>query len=536
MKNRKKHIAIFLLISLFFFSPVFAQPPTSHPTRTILSVEVTGNTLLTDDQVNEAIAPFIGKDLSLTEINNIVLAIADAYQRNLFFLVKVYLPAQEIKEGRVRVAVLEGMIGSLQVTGNRFYQTDFIKKHFLEVETSEETKLELFKWATLVLNDYPDLKAELLFKPGTAPGTADLEVMIQDEQPMHLSLDYNNFGSKSVSKNRFGMGLDMGNLVQDGHNLSLRVMVGSPVHNLTYYRGEYTAPLGYTGNKGHFTYARGDFDVGGALEQVNIAMKTESVGLSVSHPFLKTHLQTLVGELGFEANNFRQTVLERQDRIRVLRGKADYKRFAEDTRDFVSVTLSQGFGSLFGGTKNNSTVTSRTGADDLFTKAAIDWVRVRLIPQPYFLPHRYSLIIAGSAQISANSLVVGEQFSVGGPDSVRGYPLGEFLGDNGYRFSSELRISPFTDPEKIQTAIFLDHGASFTKEDTNHSLTGIGFGVRINFPGAIRLQEPDSETETPGYFIDYRFQIRADIGFPIGDRPISRGSGPIFYLQAIGRF
>jgi len=540
--DRKKQTSAFLLIFFFFLPSVaFAQTPKSSPSRTILEVVVIGNTLLRNDQIDEAIAPFIGRDLSLDEINNIVAALTDAYRENRFFLVKVYLPAQEIKAGKIQISVLEGKIGTLSVSGNQFYKTSFIEKHFLEVETTEQGRLELFKRATLVLNDYPDLKAELLFKPGTTLGTADLEVMIKDEHPTHLSLDYNNFGSNVVSRHRFGIGFDMGNLVEDGHNLSLRVLVGSPINNLTYYRAEYTAPLDYTGKNGRFTYARGDFDVGGALEQVNIDMKTESVGLAVSYPFLKTHLESLVGEVGFEANNFRQTVLERQDKIRVVRGKADYRRFAEDTRDFLSVTLTQGLGSLLGGTRNNSPLTSRPGADDLFTKAAIDWVRVRSLPQPYFIPHRYSLIIAGSAQISSNSLVVGEQFSVGGPDSVRGYPLGEFLGDNGYRFSSELRVSPFADAEKIQAAIFFDHGGSFTKtqvstEDTNHFLTGFGFGVRMNFPGAVRLREPDSETETPGYFIDYRFQVRADIGFPIGDRALSRGSGPILYLQAIGRF
>jgi hemolysin activation/secretion protein len=369
--------------------------------------------------------------------------------------------------------------------------------------------------------------------------------MVKDEQPMHLSLDYNNFGSKAVSRDRFGIGFEMGNLAEDGHIISLRAIYGSPVRNLAYYRGEYMAPLGYDGRKGHFNYARGDFDVGGEFERLNIEIKTESVGIAVSYPFFKATRKELLGKVGFEANNFRQTVFGNRsvsDRIRVLRGEADYKRFAQDTRDFLSVTLTQGLGSLFGGTENGSALTSRPGADDLFTKGAIDWVRVRLIPQPYFIPHPYALIIAGSAQIGSDNLVVSEQFSVGGADSVRGYSLGEFMGDDGYRFSTEIRISPFPDPEKIQGALFLDHAGSFKKEEspagekTNHFLTGIGLGVRYNFPGAITVRKPNLETETPGYLIDYRFQVRADLGFPVGQRSVSQGRGPIFYLQAIGRF
>ena len=533
-------ILLFFFIALFFTTQGFAAPATPALSRTILSIEVIGNTLLSDDQLSKATAPFIGKDLSLAEINNIVTAITDAYRKNRFFLVKVYLPEQKIKAGKVQISVLEGVISHFSVTGNRFYKTSFIKKHFLNVETPTGGKLKSVRRAALLLNDYPDLKAEILFKPGTVSGTADLEVAIKDEQPAHVSLDYNNFGSKLISRHRFGIGFDIGNLVADGHNISLRGMFGSPIHELKYYRVEYTAPYDYTGHKVHFMYARGDLDLGGEFANNGIDMTTEAVGLSVSYPFLKTHLQELLGELGFEANNLRQPAPDRNDRIRVIRGRADYTQFSEDTRDFLSVTLTQGLGSLLGGTENNSALTSRPGADDLFTKAAIDWVRVRLIPQPYFIPHPYSLIIGGAAQISSDNLVVGEQFSVGGPNSVRGYPLGEFLGDNGYRLSTEIRVSPFAGPEKIQGAFFLDHGGSFTKQsathDFKHYLTGIGFGVRMDFPGQVILREPDSETGKPGYLIDYYYQVRADLGFPIGDRPVTQGRGPIFYLQVVGRF
>jgi hemolysin activation/secretion protein len=201
----------------------------------------------------------------------------------------------------------------------------------------------------------------------------------------------------------------------------------------------------------------------------------------------------------------------------------------------LSASLTQGLGGLFGGTENRSALTSRPGADDLFTKANVEWTRVRSIHQPYFIPHPFSLLLSGSAQISSNRLVVGEQFVVGGPDSVRGYPVGESLGDHGYRLSSEIRISPFTDPEKIQAAFFIDHGGGFTREN-EHFLTGIGFGARFNYGSLVILREPDTESQAPGYNLHYRFHVRADLGFPVGDRFVSQSSGPVFYLQAVGRF
>lgn len=537
-------VVLFFLFSLSFSSPVFSQTPSTSVVHTIESIAVIGNTLLDDALIEEVTAPFIGKELSLYEIQKIADALTAVYREHRFFLAHAYLPGQEIKGGNVQIAVMEGTIGQVEIIGNQFYQDDFIKKHFIQIDEASGVQMDKIRRSAFLLNGYPDLKTELLFQPGTEAGTSDLQVTVKDNQPTHLELDYNNFGARVVSRHRFGLRFEIGNLIADGHLLSLRVVTGIPSNETASFFGEYTAPIGYTGKKGRFVYGQSNFEVGQEFTPLGIHTKTESVGFYMSDLFLMTAEEEILGTVGFEANNMKQTMLQgpfRGDRIRVLRGEARYHRFSEQTRDFLSAQLSQGLGSFFGGTKNNSSQTSRMGADGFFTKVNMDWTRVRLLPAPYFIPHPFSLLLLGAGQVSLNRLVVGEQFVAGGPDSVRGYSIGESLGDHGYRLSAELRVSPFPDPEKIQVALFLDHGGTFTRgigntPNNDHILTGVGFGVRFNFPGAVVLKEPVSETQEPGYILDYRFQIRADFGFPMGERFASQGSGPVFYIKAIGRF
>jgi hemolysin activation/secretion protein len=369
-----------------------------------------------------------------------------------------------------------------------------------------------------------------------------MEIRIKDYQPIHLALDYNNFGSKLVSRDRFGIGVEMGNLLADGHLLSLRSVLGSPLKNMTSTKGDYTAPLGYRGHTLHFSYMRGDFDVGRAFEKLDIQMKSESMDISLSYPFVKERFSGFSGEVGLVRNNFTQSALGQitsQDKIRVLRGGLDYYKAADVTRDFLSFRLFQGLGTFMGGMGRESPSPSRQAADNQFTKGTVDWVRVRAVPEPYWMYHPFSLIFAGGIQWSSDNLVVGEQFPLGGPDSVRGYPSGEFLGDHGYRMSSELRVSPFPNTEKIQGAFFVDHSGGFIKKRLGadmeeHYLTGMGLGVRFNFPGSVHLREPGPEI--PGYIIDYQFQIRADMGYPLYPRPSSSGKSPVYAIQAIGRF
>ena len=540
----KPVIFLLLTLSLFSIHSGFAEElaETSIPTQTIQTIQVVGATLLTNDQITDVTRPFRGQELNMGSITKLVEAITGAYQKEGFFLARAYLPEQEIQEGKVVVSVLEGRVGEISISGNEYYTTTFIQNHFGQIDEPSRSRLDLIKRSVLILDDYPDLSAEVLFKPGGLHGTTDMQIRIKDFQPIHLSLDYNNFGSKFVSRDRFGIGVEMGNLLSDGHLLSLRSVLGSPVKSMISVKGGYTAPVGYRGQKLHFSYVRGDFDVGRAFEQLDIQMKSESIGVSMSYPFIKTRFSGLSGEVGLERNNFRQSALERvtsQDKIRVLRGGLDYDRAADVTRDFLSFQLSQGIGTFMGGMGRISPSASRPGADNQFTKGTVDWVRVRAVPEPFWMYHPFSLIFAGGIQWSSDNLVVGEQFSLGGPDSVRGYPTGEFLGDHGYRMSSELRVSPFPNTEKIQGAFFVDHGGGFIKKRLGadmeeHYLTGMGVGVRFNFPGSVHLREP--APEIPGYIIDYQFQIRADIGYPLYPRPSSSGKSPVYAIQAVGRF
>jgi hemolysin activation/secretion protein len=130
-------------------------------------------------------------------------------------------------------------------------------------------------------------------------------------------------------------------------------------------------------------------------------------------------------------------------------------------------------------------------------------------------------MLRASGQVSTRPLVATEEFYIGGADSVRGYPLGEFLGDDGYNVSTELRVSPLPNREILQLAFFVDHGGVYIKDPPpgikkhNH-LTGAGFGFRLHLP----------------YSISGRF----DVGFPIQPAKASNGDRPTLYIQAAVRF
>jgi hemolysin activation/secretion protein len=238
----------------------------------------------------------------------------------------------------------------------------------------------------------------------------------------------------------------------------------------------------------------------------------------LTHPFVKTRTQNLTGEFGFESKDATQWLLGSlfsRDKLRMLRVGLNYDWTDGTGRNFISLSVFQGLEEAFGGMENNDPQSSRFGADNRFTKAYVNWARVQKVTD------RVSILIRGAGQASTRPLVVTEQFFIGGADSVRGYPLGQFLGDDGYNVSTELRVSPLPNQEILQLALFVDHGGVFIKDPPpgvkkSHQLTGAGYGFRLNLP--------------------YNINGRFDVGFPVKPAKASNGDRPSLYIQAAVRF
>ena len=100
-------------------------------------------------------------------------------------------------------------------------------------------------------------------------------------------------------------------------------------------------------------------------------------------------------------------------------------------------------------------------------------------------------------QLASARVLAPDQIAIGGSGTVRGYPIAENSGDHGYTFSLEYNMPwPWKLPvfnegrpsfDKLVTLLaFIDHGKVFVQDpepgEKDRSLTGAGFGVKINVP------------------------------------------------------
>jgi hemolysin activation/secretion protein len=299
-----------------------------------------------------ALAPIVDsyaeKDMDLSELQEVADLITAEFKRRGYILARAYIPEQEIKDGIVEIAVLEGRVGEIVVKGNKNYSTDFIKRGFMTVVEERAIKHGSLEKSLLLLNDNPDLKVTAVLQAGKEPGTTDIVVNAEDKLPLHFSIDYNNFGTESVSKHRFGAELNLGRFLPiEGSSLSLRGVVGSDPSDFYFGRASYLLPINSYGTKVGLLAYGGNFDVGRELAELDITGKTWGYGISLAHPFVKTRFQNLTGEFGFESKDAKEFLvgsLSSRDKLRMLRTGLNYDWVDNTGRNFISFSVFQGLG------------------------------------------------------------------------------------------------------------------------------------------------------------------------------------------------
>jgi hemolysin activation/secretion protein len=528
------------MIAMFLSKPASAQESSPMPESSaeqsrkstpieskakvhVRSFAFTGNTVVTDVELSQLAGSYVDKDVGLDELQEVADRVTNLYRQKGYTLARAYLVAQQPTEGIIRIAILEGRLSEIVITGNHYYSRQFIQRGFAPVINDRVIRHRSLERSLLTLNDNMDLKVSATLAPGATAGTTKILANVEERMPLHVALDINNFGFVNISRYRFGGTVDVGNVLFQGSVLTLNGIVGDKPDQLSYQSITYSVPVNGWGTRLILSASNSKFAVGGALATLNISAKVKSYDVSVTHPLIKSTFQNLTGEIGFASKDnplFAQGQLTFNDALRMLKAGVNYDRTDNTGRTFASLYGYQGLGEMLGGMDNNSALASHVGTDNRFQKADLSLGRI------HSLGHDFFLLVRGTGQISTGPLPIIEQVLLGGPDTVRGYQLGERFVDEAYTVSGEVRIP--TPYKPVQLLTFIDHGMGRNRtpqagQPRGESLTAAGIGTRLSFPKW------------------YDAALRADLGFPIDPSKaqggsLAGGSSPTLYFQATMRY
>lgn len=426
---------------------------------------------------------------TLEELRQLAAKVTAHYHRHGYFLAQTVIPAQDITEGVVRFTVLEGRIGAIRLN-NQSGVADQVATALLQgLQGAEATTKAALERSLLLLNDLPGTRAHSILRPGTAPGTADLQLNLTTGSGTSGSVEADNQGNHYTGTYRLGTALYVNELLGWGDVASVRILTSG--EGLTYGRASYQALAGSTtvGLAASSLYYR----LGGAFANLQSTGTAMTSTLYASYPLVRARRQNLSAHWAMDSKDFDDRTgagTPSQNRKRVQNHTAGLKGNRQDERNSSSVqyALSWTHGTIDlqeATTRSNDAITAQSNGD--FDKLAysLSWLQES--------PAKRSLHINLSGQFASKNLDASEKFSLGGSGGVRAYPAGEASGDEGVILTLEGR-TPWPAMSQYlagaaQAVAFVDMGSEMpnknawgTGSSTRRSLYGMGFGLNFTSP------------------------------------------------------
>lgn len=531
MKSRTWNVLRCVPAILLFFFPILIVPHLGAQSDDVDNLGegvfvkdfvFTGNTIMDTTTLLRTVEDFRNQNLTLEDMNAATELITLAYQEKGYILARAFIPEQEIKDGILQIAILEGNVGKIKVTGNKYYSDRVVKRFFKQQVKEGVIRESHLERGYLLTNDVPKLETEIILEKGEAPGTSDIVLKTSDKRGVRWGVDYNNYGSKFTSRNRYGTTFEFTE-PSLGSTFSLRAVTGDDPGDSSLLAPFYTIPINSYGTKLSLEYLTANFSVGKQFEDLGQEGDTKVIGAKISHPLVRARDKNAIMTFGVEHKKVEQEILGTDQSTDEF--NAVYLAFGYDHVDrylgktIFSLELHTGnvdFGSR--------TPPSRLEIDEEYVYLNTYLTRIQKI-------YGYTnLLLRLQGQYSPNRLLPIEQFPIGGYFWVRGHEPATFLGDTGYTFSSEILFAPPLLGDKtlfnqrvgqmLQLAAWFDTGSAhvtdaLSGEKKNQNLSGYGGGLRL-------------------YYND-RLTFRFDIGWPT-DRKDEGKSNYLYFSGTYGFF
>ncbi|MBD1846952.1 ShlB/FhaC/HecB family hemolysin secretion/activation protein [Cyanobacteria bacterium FACHB-63] len=495
--------------------PTPESPINVPDTIFVRRIEVVGSTVFSAADFDQITRKYTNRNLTFAELLQVRTEITNLYigdpKQPKYVTSAAILPPQTLSDGIVKIQVIEGSVESINVVGTRRLNPDYIRSRIqlatgapLNVTALLE-QLRLLQLDPLIRTISADLQA------GTRLGTSILQVTVSEAKTLSIAPFIDNARSPSVGTLRRGLELAQANLLGFGDSLRIGYANTDGSNSLDL---SYIIPINPRNGTLRFAYGSNrsrvieePFDI------LDIQSRSRYYELTYRQPIVQRPTQELAlgvtlshqssqTELGI--NNIGPFQLspgadeQGRTRISAVRFLQDYVQRSD--REVFAARSQFSFGvGLFNATQNATAPDSRFFA----WRGQAQWTRL-LAPDTL-------LIARGDLQLSDRALVPFEQVGIGGAETVRGYRQDALLTDNGFLFSTELRLPILRTASKtgiLQLTPFVDVGVGWNRDGnsnpSSNTLAGIGLGllwrqgddfsVRLNW--GIPIVSLDSEKRT----------------------------------------
>ena len=507
-----------------------APPVSGQKSVLIEKIVVEGVTYFKLKFIRSIVAPFEGKELSLSDFQKIADLITNEYRKAGLVTSSAYLAEQKISDNTLRISVIEGRVGQVNIEGNKWFNDKLINNYI------DQRKDDIFNYESLrkniaYMNEKRDIEAKVILARGKERGETDVNLKVEDQFPFHVNLGFSNYNSKYTERLKYTAEVLSTNFLGLGHLMSGEMQLGE-ADRYHLYTLRYLAPITPRSTIG-LSYINLDQRLGREVGDLEIKGEGDIVSFYYAYKLIDTDDLSVSLNPGFVYKDIMNEVLEStaqadggsEDRIRIAKLGFDIDYMdAFSGRTIIIQEFDFGLKDFMGGLSGKDVHASRSGAGagGEFFRSMTNFARIQN------LPYDISLMLKGAAQWTGDDLTSTEQFFIGGPKSVRGYPNSEFGGDKGLSMSSELYFPVYGLPKDLQIPYmdtrwydairvvgffdwgFVSSNSIVVGETKDETLYSCGSALRFNIP--------------------QRFSLSLDYGHALGQRS-SDGSKSRLYIE-----
>lgn len=494
------------------------------PKVTVISFSFIGNTLLSKVQLNTVVASYLNRPVSFVELQQAMTAVTNAYRLE-GWLVRSYLPRQEITEGLVTIQIVEAVFGKTRFEGEEL--TRLNSQQLLDFVTESQAHGDALNTKTLdrallLMDDLPGVAVVGSLGKGSGVNETDLVLKIANEQLLVSELGVDNSGSRSTGYGRVTGNFYLNSPLGIGDKATINLI---HTEGNDYARLAYSIPLGSDGwRMGVSTSSLSYNLISSDFNGLDAKGSASTFGINVNYPIIRSRLKNLFLAVNIDHNQFDNEANQ------ITTTKYDI--------DSLSISLSGNlYDKLGGGGANTGGIRISRGDVDLddINLSEDSALEGRFSKVTYYLSRQQvitnniSLYFSLRGQESNSNLDSSEKFYLGGAHGVRAYPTSEGGGDDGQLVNIELRRRL---PYNLNLTGFFDWGhVKVNHDNTNNAdpnsivLQGAGLslawqgnsGQSIEFTWAHRLGNNPNATingdDQDGSYHPNRYWLQASMQF-----------------------
>ena len=455
----------------------------SEPRFAVTGYKVDGDNPLSSAATQSLLTPFTGEAVTIDRLQAAASALETGLKDQGYGFLRVIIPPQDA-QGVITLRVLAFKLNAVNVSGNQHFDTANILASLPALQTGATPNLREIARAQALANDHPSKQVSVTIQQGKAADTVDAAVKVDDGKPLQWFGSLDNSGTNDSGRTRLGVGVSHSNLFNRDHSVTATYTTSPDGHSsdLQQYGIYYRAPFYALNGALSAYYTKSETDSGTVANFFNVSGSGEFYGLRWTHRLLPLGSYSHAAEIGVENRFFGNDVTfsgtpigtDVRSRPLLLRYTGRLDGAAYGLRGSLEFAHNLG-----GGSSNDvvSYTANRAGA-------TADWQAWR-----YAIEGSQALgawVVSGKlrGQASADALIPGEQFGLGGAAGVRGLEEREGTGDQGVLATVEilspqilegLRLLAFTDSGQVR-----NHQAG-AGVNAREGAAGAGFGLRYQW-------------------------------------------------------